>query len=71
MVVNLKYSSESFCILNSPLPLKNIPLLDRLVGNVPPNASLPPAALCNLKVLACRSKSSAPILTELPLIVAF
>ena len=62
---------ESCWKLNSPLPLIKIPLLDRLVGKDEPNAKEPPFTLCSLKVLACKSKVSAPIVTELPLIVAF
>ena len=43
--VNLRYSFESFCKLNSPLPLKNIPSELRFVGAVPPSAIVPPLAV--------------------------
>ena len=38
----LRKFDESPCKLKSPLPLRNIPSEERLVGNVPPKAILPP-----------------------------
>ena len=42
VLVYLKYSFESFCKLNSPLPLKNTPASVNVVGIVGPIAIVPP-----------------------------